>query len=72
MTHKEKFEALIRKEVRELLKRHVFFSRELVSLACENYELKRKLIDLGLKLKKLQAQLQELTKRKELKKKSES
>ena len=70
MTPKEEFDKLIRKEVRELLRRQVYFSREILTLISQNFSMKRKLISQGLKLKTLQAQLQELTKRIEVRKKS--
>ena len=70
MTPKERFEALIRKEVRELLKRHVYFSREILSLACENYDLKRRLAQQGLQLKLLKARFEEITEMIEVRKKS--
>ncbi len=70
MTPKEEFDQLIREEVRELLKRQIYFSREVLSLARENYELKGKIVEQGLQLKKLGTQLQELTKIIEVRKKS--
>ncbi len=70
MTPKEEFEKLMRKEVRELLKRQIYFSREVMSFARENFELKERLAEQGLKLIKLQTQLQELATLLETRKKS--
>jgi len=43
MNEKDKFDELIRKEVKDLLKRQIYFSREILSLAVENNELKKKI-----------------------------
>jgi len=60
MTDKEKFDQLIRKEVRELLKRQVYFSREILTLISQNFSMKKKLVVQGQKLKTLKGQFAEL------------
>ncbi len=72
MTPKEEFDKLIRKEVRELLKRQVYFSREILALISQNFSMKRKLIIQSQKLKILKEKLKELTARIEITKKRKS
>jgi len=60
MTPKEKLDALIRKEVRELLKRHVYFSQEILTLVSQNFHLKKRLSLHNKKLQRLTKKVRRL------------
>jgi translation elongation factor EF-Tu-like GTPase len=60
MSAEEEFNKLVRKEVRELLKRHVYFSQEILALISQNFGLKRKLDKREKQIKLLAKKFKEL------------
>lgn len=60
MTPKDKFDKLVREEVRELLQRHVFFMREVVALIYQNSHLKKRLAAHNKKLQRLTVKVRKL------------